>query len=538
MSPRRLIGYCCVAAAACLGRGPLRAQPNFQGVEFRVNVHTVNSQYSPSVAVDADGDFIITWIDAAREISGNRGIYALRFNSSGTAQAAEFHVNTFTTSIQAEPSVVSESNGDFVVVWQSLGQDGSGYGVFGQRFTSNGTPIAGEFQINTFTTSYQQLTQIGTDSQGIAMDSDGDFVVAWESQGQDGGNYGVFARRFNSSGTALAIEFQVNVLTSGVQKNPAVALDSDGDFVIVFEHNYDGNIYGIFGKRFNSSGAPLATQFQVNSYTTQRQDIPDVAMRADGDFIVTWQSNLQDGGSKGIFARRFTSAGTPVGVDFQVSAYTIGDQRYPEIAADDSGDFVVAWESIAQDGHTEGVFARRVSGNGAFGPEFRVNTYTFEGQRDISADWDGDGDFVVTWYDEGYMRDGSGSSVFAQRFKLPPLAILDIDGNGLNEPLTDGLLNLRHRFGFTGTGLTNGAIAGNCTRCVGGDITAYLNDQNLVFDIDNNGVLDALTDGLLILRFLFGFTGTSLTGGAVAGNCSVRCDASTITPYLQALATP
>ena len=535
MSRSRQIGRCCVLVSALLGGSSLLAQPFRQGGEFRVNVFTVNSQYSPSVAVDADGDFIITWIDAAREVNGIRGIYALRFNSAGTAQAAEFHVNTYTTATQSEPSVASENNGDFVVVWQSFGQDGSGYGVFGQRFASGGTPVAIEFQVNTYTTGYQQLTQIATDSHAIAMDSDGDFVVVWESLGQDGSFYGIFGRHFASSGSALGGEFQANTVTAGTQKNPAVALDSDGDFVIVWESAYDGNVYGIFGKRFNSAGVVQATQFQVNSYTTQRQDIPDVAMRADGDFMVTWQSLHQDGDVLGIFARRFTSAGSPVGVDFQVNVYTLGGQRYPEIAADDSGDFIVSWESIGRDGADEGVFARRLLPNGSPGSgEFQVNTYTFNGQRDISADWDSDGDFVITWYDEEILRDGSGSAVFAQRFSLPPLATLDVDGNGLLDPLTDGLLILRDHFGFTGTSLTAGAVGANCSRCDGTSITNYLTGLGLVLDIADNGVLDPLTDGLLTLRFLFGFTGTSLTTNAV-GACNVRCDASTILTYLQTL---
>ena len=56
-----------------------------------------------------------------------------------------------------------------------------------------------------------------------------------------------------------------------------------------------------------------------------------------------------------------------------------------------------------------------------------------------------------------------------------------------------------------------------------------------MLDIDNNGALDPLTDGLLVLRFLFGFTGTTLTNNAVAGNCVTRCNAATILPYLQTL---
>jgi hypothetical protein len=34
---------------------------------------------------------------------------------------------------------------------------------------------------------------------------------------------------------------------------------------------------------------------------------------------------------------------------------------------------------------------------------------------------------------------------------------------------------------------------------------------------------------------MFGFTGTTLTNGAVAGNCVTRCDAATILAYLQTL---
>jgi hypothetical protein len=54
---------------------------------------------------------------------------------------------------------------------------------------------------------------------------------------------------------------------------------------------------------------------------------------------------------------------------------------------------------------------------------------------------------------------------------------------------------------------------------------------DLIFDIDGNGTVDALTDGLLNIRYMFGFTGNSLTDGAVAPDC-IRCDSNEITSYL------
>jgi hypothetical protein len=79
-----------------------------------------------------------------------------------------------------------------------------------------------------------------------------------------------------------------------------------------------------------------------------------------------------------------------------------------------------------------------------------------------------DGDFVVTWTN----WDGSYSDVLAQRFNVPPL--VDVDGDGQYLPLTDGLLLLRFGFGFTGNTLITGAVGPGCTRCDAPSITVYL----------------------------------------------------------------
>jgi hypothetical protein len=112
---------------------------------------------------------------------------------------------------------------------------------------------------------------------------------------------------------------------------------------------------------------------------------------------------------------------------------------------------------------------------------------------------------------------------------------LDIDGNGVADALTDGILILRYLFGFRGITLIDGAVAPDCTQCTAPEIEAWLADcVSCCLDIDGNGQYDALTDGILILRYLFGFRGTTLIDGAVAPDCT-RCTAPEIEAYIQDL---
>ena len=114
---------------------------------------------------------------------------------------------------------------------------------------------------------------------------------------------------------------------------------------------------------------------------------------------------------------------------------------------------------------------------------------------------------------------------------------LDVDLSAPGTPydaMTDGLLVLRYMFGLSGNALVGGALGGTATRQTSADIVAYLNDIRSALDADGNGVVDALTDGVLILRHLLGLTGTALTQGAV-GSGAKRLTAGDIEAYLLTL---
>ncbi len=396
------------------------ADGNPVGTEFRVNTETASSQIRPSIAMDGLGDFVVTWSSNLQDGSGY-GVYAQAFFADGVRKGREVLVNTFTGGSQTYSKIALDARGNFVVAWASDGQDGSGYGVYARQFLVPRVLPGPEFQVN----NHSYLTQA---NPSVAVDGSGNFVVVWESYGQDGSGYGVYARRYYPDGSPNGDEFLVNNTTSGDQRHPAVAMNvATGAFVIAWSrYSLDGKTQDIYAKRYRPDGTPEIREFPdhsqeeegeflVNSYTAGIQTSPAVAVEASGRFAVAWESLVQDGSEFGIYAQRYNADGSRSGAEFRVNAYTTSSQTSPAVAFDDVGRMIVAWDSY-QDGSATGIYARRYDPDGnPIGAVFRVNTETASYQAEPSVAMDGEGNTVVAW--QSYLQDGYDYGIYAQLYR-------------------------------------------------------------------------------------------------------------------------
>jgi len=438
MRRSRLIPSMCLLASLAFLAGRAHADVAPVGPEFQVNTYTPDYQVQPKVSADASGRFVVVWQDGyyGNSLDGSsNGIAARRFDGAGAPDAPEFVVNTYTTGPQRSPSVSTAPGGDFLIGWQGGDffnqQDGSASGVFVQRFAGSGARLGPERQANTDVRGFQQ-------SPSVAVGPSGDSMVVWQSAffgfppGGDGDRGGIFGQRYDAAGIPIDGEFLVNTYTPGDQNSPEVAADPNGGFVVVWQSrgypSQDGDSAGIFARRYDAAGVPTGGEFQVNSFTPGFQSSPAVAFDSTGGFVVVWQSNGDAPAGRdpdGVFARRFDSSTVPVGDEFQVNSYTTGSQGQPVVATDGDGNFVVVWTSSdyrgGQDGSRAGVFGQHFLHIGEpLGREFQVNTYTTGDQTEPSISADASGNFIVVWTGgSGFeqAQDGDGSGIFAQRFR-------------------------------------------------------------------------------------------------------------------------
>ena len=404
-----------LAVVTLLATPQMLAAESPVGPQFRVNTYATGVQRAPSVAGGVGPGFVVAWQSAGQDGSGY-GVFAQRVGTFATPIGGEFRVNSYTSLDQSLPRVAAAQSGDFVIVWQSLNQDGDAAGIFAQRFSGGGGPLGGEFRVNSYTTADQSRPAIAV------RGNPGDFVVVWTSAGQDGSDDGVFAQRYSASGAPLGPEFQVNTYTTGPQRSASVAVDSNGGFLVVWEglaSAEDG--FGIFGQRYASTGAPLGGEFRVNSYTTGHQRYPSVG-QSNNDFFVAWQSDGQDGSGLGAYAQLVSNAGAPLGGEFRVSTYTTNDQSSPAVWVGPWFAFVVTWQSDHA-GPGPDVFFEHFLGGMPVDGERRANTYTTGSQTEPSVAYQWGNGGIVTWTSD---QDPDGSpGVYAQVYFDFPVELQD-----------------------------------------------------------------------------------------------------------------
>ncbi len=254
------------------------------GNEFLVNTTSAGSQNNPVVAMSADGAFVVAW--DGQGTGDGAGIFARRYDSSGNSLGNEFRVNTTTSGTQTGPGIAMSASGNFVVVWS----DNSG--VHGQRYGTSGSAAGAEFLIESSSNASDAV---------VGMAGDGSFVVAWQRAASD---KGVYMRRYGANGTSLGAATLVNADDTGDQGSPSISVSPNGDFVVTWEGKGVGDTSGVYARRFSSNGTGLTGDLRINATTSNNQEMASVAVQSAGNFVVVW-SGEGSGDSSGVFVRQY-----------------------------------------------------------------------------------------------------------------------------------------------------------------------------------------------------------------------------------------
>jgi hypothetical protein len=391
----------------------------FCPAEFQVNSYINHDQKNVDIAMAPEGRFVVVWSSYGQDGSSN-GVFGQFFDSDINPLGKEFRVNTTSSGNQTEPAVAMDAAAGFVVAWHGPGLiEEDDEDIFAQRFDSGGAPVGGELRVNSTTVSRQLYPD-------VAMGADGMFVIVWESENApDGGKKAICGQLYDSDGLEMGGEFVVNE-EPAVCRYPAVAADADGNFVVVWLD--DGSRNSILVRLFAADGLRRTNAFVINTRRISSITRPSVAMSAEGAFVVTWDGDPDRAGQDDIHARLFDPNGLPLDWQSFVNATLDGPQCYPQVAMNDSGEFVIVWEIQLDPDVTEReIFGQRFDSLGEpIGDEFLINTYTEGDQRYPSVAMDEAGRFVTAWQSEG--QDGSGYGIFAEARRITGSADFNNDG--------------------------------------------------------------------------------------------------------------
>jgi Ca2+-binding RTX toxin-like protein len=331
--------------------------------EHRVSTYTSGAQSNATVAALAGGGWVVTWQSNGQDGSGY-GVYQQRYNADGSLRGSEQKIHSTTSNIQTLPIVTALTDGGWVVTWQA--SDGSSPSVYQKRYSADGSLIAGEHRVNTYTTGNQERADV------TAL-TDGGWVVTWSSFSpeQDGVAWGVYQQRYNADGSARSGEQRVNTTVIGSQQSQSVTALADGGWVVTWQSfGQDGSGYGIYQQRYSADGLISGSEQRVNSYTSGDQTLPSVSALADGGWLVTWSSNDQDGSGSGIYQQRYSPDGSlkdSATSERRVNGFTAGSQEASSVRVLEDGGWVVTWASDGQDGSGFGIYQQHSRAVASFG---------------------------------------------------------------------------------------------------------------------------------------------------------------------------
>mgnify|MGYP005841800707 FL=1 len=266
-----------------------------------------------------------------------------------------------------------------------------------------------EILINTTQVNSQRNPQ-------IARDAAGNFIVVWESNDANS-SANIYYQLFNNQYEKNGSEVLVNNITENIQEKPSVAMNSNGDFVIAWA-SHSGDMNSIFDikARIYKNNLPLGDEFLVNTTTELSQTKPRVTINDNGSFIIAWESWTSNN-DRDIFFQRFDGNGNKIGNETRANKTLAYSQARPDIKYLSNGNFVITWESwkqIATTARGYDIFASIYDSNGnVLNDEFLVNTYTEDYQWYSSIEAFDEGGFIVSWC--SWEQDGFDGGIYLQK---------------------------------------------------------------------------------------------------------------------------
>jgi hypothetical protein len=225
----------------------------------------------PSVAMDAHGDFVVSWTQSPG--SGGSDVFAQKFNANGVAINGVVPVGTGTFA-ESQSSASMDAAGDFVVAYT--------------RNTNNTTPnvFAKIYNTNSQLLSVTSVggTEFVEDSPSVSMAPNGLFDVAYQIH-PNTSTVDVFANRYAFNGALLG-EFEI---AGGPPVGaPSISIDIHDNAVVAYQQ-FDGNNWDIFARRLNSNNT-VGGVITVAATPTNEM-LPSVALQGNGGaFVVAYQS--------------------------------------------------------------------------------------------------------------------------------------------------------------------------------------------------------------------------------------------------------
>ena len=310
-----------------------------------INEITKGEQETPAVAMSRyTRDFVAVWADDAYDQdsdsaidtdgTGNHDIRARVACKTGCPKVPQFTVNTTTTGNQHTPDVAMNRDGDFVIVWTN-DEDNS---VYMRKFSLNGSELVAETKVN---------TSGNADKATVAIADNGSYVVTWQSSDNTADkNMDIFMRGFDAEGKEMFAQTNVSDATmnpNGKRSLPDIGMDKEGNFVITWEDDSDGNDgYNLRARGFDKNGSERIKEFLVNTNLDNDQRNPSIAMNSEGAFTIAWEDNSKDKKVYRILARGFNKDGSERFADKLLSPNST-NAKAPSICMTDHGMTYFTW---------------------------------------------------------------------------------------------------------------------------------------------------------------------------------------------------